>query len=195
MLVEDKAGNLGKKVERARLSGVITERDLQALSWVISQGVMTVDQIYRAIYSSRDVGSSRHAYRRVQFLVDAGYLTAVTAAHKKDRFLKATKRAQHLLEVKSVPDVTRMLHVPTLAEIPHAEVLTEIRIAIAKAGKHGDGLWWRSEGSLLEDESFPAARFRDLMPDALWITKSGKRVAIVQLMLFYGFRLMVRIEI
>lgn len=169
---------LKQKSNRTRVNGIVTERDSLALSWVISQGVMTVDQIYRAIYSSEVVGSSRHTYRRVQFLEDAGYLTSVTASYKKERFLKATKRAQHLLEMQSVPDVTRSLHIPTLAEIPHAEVLTEIRIAIAKAGKHGDGLWWRSEGSLLEDDSFPAARFRDLMPDALWVTKSGKRVAI-----------------
>ena len=139
---------------------------------------MSVDQIYRAVYSGSAVKSSRHAYKRVQFLEASGYLASVTATHKRVRFLKATKRALDLLLIRSVPDVTRTLHIPTKAEIPHAEILTEIRIAILKSGKHAAGIWWRSEGSLLEDDAFPSQRFRDLMPDALWITKSGKRVAI-----------------
>ena len=138
-VLENKVGITTRNIKLASISGVVTERDLQALSWVISQGVMTVDQIYRAVYSSETVGSSRHTYRRVQFLEDAGYLTSVIAHHKKERFLKATRRAQQLLGMKGVADVTRALHVPTIAEIPHAEVLTEIRIAIAKSGKHGDG--------------------------------------------------------
>ena len=156
----------------------MTERDELALSWVLSQGVMTVDQIYRAVYASDSVKSSRYAYRRVQFLEESRYLFAVHASHKKERFLKATKRAQALLALKAYPDVTRILHSPALSEIPHAEVLTEIRIAIAKSGKHGEGVWWRSEGSLLEDPSFLNERFNDLMPDALWVTKSGRRIAI-----------------
>ena len=162
----------------AVISGQVTERDVLALSWVLSCGVMTVDQIFRAVYSGGAVKSSRYAYKRVQFLEDSGYLTSVNAAHKKERFLKVTKKAQKFLLLKGVPDITRTLQVPTMSEIPHAEVLTEVRITILKTGKHGYGQWWRSEGSLIEDEGFPSARFRDLMPDALWVTKSGKRVAI-----------------
>ena len=176
---EKKFGLVRKSVaDAAVISGVVTERDAIALSWVISQGVMSVDQIFRAVYSGGGTASSRYAYKRVQFLESSGYLASVNAGHKKERFLKATKRAQKLLFLKGLPDITQTLHIPTISEIPHAEILTEIRIAILKSGKHAGGLWWRSEGSLLEDEAFPKTRFQDLLPDALWVTKSGTRVAI-----------------
>ena len=140
--------------------------------------MMSADQIFRAVYESGQVKSSRYAYKRIQFLEKSGYLESIRAPHKRERFLKGTRSTIKLLSVLNVPDTTRVLHIPTLSEIPHAEVLTEIRIAILKSGRYQDGSWWRSEGSLLEDPTFPKERFRDLLPDALWITKSGKRVAI-----------------
>lgn len=170
--------NKSRQIRVSVVSGVVTDRDTRALSWVIEQGVMTVDQIFRAVYASETTKSSCYAYKRVRFLEDSKFLVSVSSPDRKERFLKASRHAQKLLSAKGVEGVTRTLNTPTLSEIPHASVLTEIRIEILKSGKHGVGQWWRSEGSLLEDDSFPSARFRDLMPDAVWVTKSGKRVAI-----------------
>lgn len=161
------------------VTGVVTARDLKALHWVLHQGVMTVDQIYRAVYAALSTQSSRYAYKRVQFLEKAKYLTSVSSPHSKHRFLKVTKSAQGLLLARGVRDVTRNLYVPSVVEIPHSEVLTEIRIAIQESGKHMAGEeWWLSEGTLLEDTGFPKERFQDLMPDALWLTRTGRKVAI-----------------
>ncbi len=161
-----------------QVSGVVTHRDAEALAWVLHQGVMTVDQIFRAVYRREGATSPRHAYKRIQFLIQSGFLIAVVSAHKKDRFLKISKLGQSLLFMRNAPNVTRVLSVPSTSEIPHAEVLTEIRIAIRDSGKHGDAYWWRGEGELSEDEGFPKERFRDLMPDAIWVTRSSRRVAI-----------------
>ncbi len=178
-LGEESSVSVERDRGRIAISGRVTERDELALSWILSQGVMTVDQIYRAVYSADGAKSLRIAYARVKFLESSRYLFAVHATHKRDRFFKATKRAQSLLLLKKYPDVTRALYVPSLSEIPHAEILTEIRIAILKSGKHAnEPMWWRSEGSLMEDKAFPKERFYDLMPDALWVTKSGRRIAI-----------------
>ncbi len=160
------------------LTGVVTERDAEALLWILHQGVMTVDQIFRAIYSRGNAGSPRHAYTRIQFLEQSGFLVSLVSPHRKHRFFKITKQGQSYLLSRNVPSVTRVLSVPSVSEIPHAEVLTEIRIAIQASGKHGDCSWWRGEGELFEDEDFPKERFRDLMPDAIWVTKSSRRVAI-----------------
>lgn len=161
---------------KTEVSGVLTDREVLAITWVIEQGVMTADQIFRAVYDDGSGKTSRYAYRRIQFLEEAGYLESVSAFHKKEKFLKAKRQALKTLQLRGC--MTRTLSTPTISEIPHAEVLTEIRIAILKSGKHGDAPWWRCESVLLDDEAFPAFRFQDLMPDALWITKSGKRVAI-----------------
>ena len=182
-MIEDKQNSSTitkiKSNARKEISGVVTERDELALLWVASQGVMTVDQIHRAVYSRGVLKSPRITYTRVKFLEESRYLFAVHANHKKDRFFKATRQTLELLHLKNYCGVTRSLHVPSISEIPHAEVLTEIRIAIAKAGRHSnDSQWWRSEGSLLEDPNFPRQRFYDLLPDALWLTRSGKRIAI-----------------
>ena len=92
--------------------------------------------------------------------------------------MKITKLGQSYLFSQNIGNVTRVLSVPSNSEIPHAEILTEIRIAIQESGKHGDSLWWRGECLLSEDDEFPKERFRDLMPYAIWITKSSRRVAI-----------------
>jgi hypothetical protein len=160
------------------VSGVVTERDLLALTWVLEQGVMTVDQLHRAVYQGEGTASSRAAFKRVQFLEASGFLVSLMSPHKKHRFLKATKRAQELLLVRAVKNIPLSLSSPSLSETPHSEILTEIRLAIRDSGKHGSDLWWRGEGTLLEDEGFPKERFRDLMPDAIWVTKSSRRVAI-----------------
>lgn len=176
--VEKTQDKIGLEVESEEAVGVLTERDSVALSWVVAQGAMTVDQIFRAVYSSHQAKSARYAYRRIRFLVASGFLVKANAYHRKDRFYKATRQTLRLLSLQGLPEVTRTLHVPTVSEMPHAEILTEVRLAIQASGKHSEGLWWRSEGSLIEDPDFPKERFRDLMPDAIWITKSGKRIAI-----------------
>lgn len=168
----------GRRRSFAEITGVITDRDLECLAWVISQGVMTGDQIYRAIYEGSNTKSSRYAYKRIQFLESSGYLESIRAPHKRDRFLKGTRAALRLLSVKNYPDLPGSLCTPTISEFPHAEVLTDIRIAILKSGRHSNGLWWRGEGVLLQDSTFPKERFRDLLPDALWTTKGGQRIAI-----------------
>lgn len=177
---EIKVPSLKLKASRksAAMTGVVTERDASALLWVLHQGVMTVDQLFRAVYRTSQTQSPRYAYTRIQFLEQSGFLVSLKSAHRKDRFLKIAKLGQSYLLSQSIQNVTRVLSVPSTLEIPHAEILTEIRIAIQESGKHGDSLWWRGECLLSEDDEFPKERFRDLMPDAIWMTKSSRRVAI-----------------
>ena len=143
------------------ITRVVTDRDAEALLWVLHQGVMTVGQLFRAVYRTSPSQSPRHAYTRIQFLEQSGFLVSLKSPHRKDRFLKITKLGQSYLFSQNIGNVTRVLSVPSTSEIPHAEILTEIRIAIQESGKHGDGFWWRGECLLSEDDEFPKECFRE----------------------------------
>ena len=179
---QDEIKVLSLKLKASRksvvLTGVVTDRDAEALLWVLHQGVMTVDQLFRAVYRTSPSQSPRHAYARVKFLEQFGSLVSLKSAHRKDRFLKITKLGQSYLFSQNIQNVTRVPSVPSNSEIPHAEILTKIRVAIQESGKHGEGFWWRGECLLSEDDAFPKERFGSLMPDAIWVTKSSRRVAI-----------------
>ena len=76
------------------MTGVVTDRDAEALLWVLHQGVMTAGQLFRAVYRTSPSQSPRHAYTRIQFLEQSGFLVSLKSAHRKDRFLKITKLGQ-----------------------------------------------------------------------------------------------------
>ena len=64
---------------------------------------------------------------------------------------------------------------PAINEIPHADRLTELRLATLHAGKC---VSWKSDRELAIDPAFPRERFYGLIPDAVWTTPSDRRIAV-----------------
>lgn len=166
---------LGKKNvvgSEAKSRCVIVDRDVKCCQWVCEQGAMTVEQLYRAVWWSAESRSSSYAYERIQFLEREGFLEGVKTPYSLKTFFRPTKKTQALVssrigEVRPVP----VSLVPS-NEIPHTDVLTELRLAVIRAGRLGS---WRTDRMLNIDPEFPKHRFEVAVPDVIWTTKDSKR--------------------
>ncbi len=163
------------KEGKRKVAGVITPRDVKACLWVCEQGCMTVDQIWRAVWWSDASRGPRYAYERVLFLERAGYLSRVTTNHSLKSYFRATRAAQELAGASGETQGYVPLASPPINEIPHADMLTELRLSVLKAKKC---VSWKPDRVLVVDPSFPKERLYGIVPDALWITQSGKRIAV-----------------
>jgi hypothetical protein len=136
---------------------------------------MTVEQLWRAVWRSAESASPRYAYERVLFLERAGFLTPLKTAYSLKRYFRATKKAQEAAVDASEGSTPIPFVFSRVSEILHTDGLTELRIATLRANKCAD---WRTDRVLVLDENFPRARFHGHVPDAIWTTPSGKRVAV-----------------
>ena len=165
--------------ERHQPRGVLTERDAKACLWVLEQGAMTVDQLWRAVWWSDASRGPRYAYERVLFLERAGFLVRIATPYSQKNYFRATRMAQELVSGRSEGYGPLPLSSPPLNEIPHADLLTEIRLLIARSGRHAASeTWWRPDRVLSVDPGFPRERFYGILPDAIWVTRRGKRIAV-----------------
>ncbi len=64
---------------------------------------------------------------------------------------------------------------PPISQLFHVQHLTDLRLLISKYGKLST---WKSERTLLIDPLFPKQRFREHLPDALWVNPGGQRILI-----------------
>lgn len=136
---------------------------------------MTVDQLWRAVWWSDASRGPRYAYERVLFLERAGYLDRVATDHSLKFYFRATRQGQELVGTSDEAQGMVPLASPAINEIPHADRLTEIRLSVLRAGKIAS---WKTDRVLAIDATFPRERFYRLIPDALWTTPSGKRIAV-----------------
>lgn len=170
-------GNHKEGESRGRVRGILTARDRIACRWVCEQGVMTVDQLWRAVWWNDESRSARYAYDRVKFLTDAGFLIGVRTHYSLRVYFKATKLAQgvasELLGAQSYESIP--LASPKLSEVLHADGLTELRLMTLRANKCTS---WKTDRVLSLDASFPKERFYGHLPDAIWTSPSGRRVAV-----------------
>lgn len=164
------------KKKNTEINGVITEREKQACQWICEQGAMTVDQLWRAVWSRAELTTGNYVYRRIAFLEKTGFLAKIRTSKSRKTFFKATRRGHEIAsELGLAP-----LHAPREGEITHTEGLTEIRLAVIKAGRldiHGEYAW-RTDRVLNIDPQFHRERFYQHLPDAIWRTASGKKIAI-----------------
>jgi hypothetical protein len=169
-----------KKIESPKegarkVAGIITPRDIKACLWICEQGCMTVDQIWRAVWWSDASRGPRYAYERVLFLERAGYLVRVTSNHSLKSYFRATRIGQELASTSEEAQGMVPLASPAINEIPHAHALTELRLSVLKFKRCAS---WKSDRVLVSDPSFPRERFYGIIPDAVWTTPSGKRIAV-----------------
>ena len=164
-----------------RLGGVLTKRDRLACLWVCEQGVMTVDQLWKAFWWTPESNSPRYAYDRVGWLASAGFLAPMRSPYSLKTFFKATKQAQEAASDAGEGLTLVPLQTPPISEIGHSDGLTELRLAVTRADRLGSlpGIQpWRTDRVLSIDPSFPKERFYSHLPDAIWVTPSGRRIAV-----------------
>lgn len=165
-----------KTQEHAR---VITDRDVLALRIVLQMGVLTVGQAYQLVWWTSESKSKRYAERRMSFLTESGFLTRTVTPYSRSRFHRATRSALDLVQ-SQFPDfcLTTLAPVST-PEIPHSDGLAELRCLIKINGRfQNPDNFWKSDRELRVDPDFPKERLFDSIPDAIWTTKSGKRIAV-----------------
>jgi hypothetical protein len=136
---------------------------------------MTADQLYRAVWWSPESRSGTYAYNRIGFLSRAGFLKGDRTSYSLKIYYKATKLAHDAASEIVSGDTIIPLHHPKESETLHTDGLTELRLAVLRAGR---GTRWQADRSLAIDASFPRERFYGHIPDAIWTTPSGKRVAV-----------------
>ncbi|MCC6278943.1 MAG: hypothetical protein LC102_01100 [Ignavibacteriales bacterium] len=155
--------------------GVVTARDGIACRLVCEQGVMTIDQLWRAVWWSEDSRSPRYVYDRVSFLVASQFLAKMRSPYSLKSYFRATRMGQELASTSGESSRLVPLATPRVSEIPHADGMTELRLMVSKAGKSVE---WRPDRALAIDSMFPKERFYGIVPDAIWVTKTGKRIAV-----------------
>lgn len=155
--------------------GVLTERDALACRWVCEQGVMTVDQLWRAVWWSPESNSPRYAYDRVLFLERAGFFEAIRSAYSLKTYFKATRTAQDVAMAAGQGVSLIPLSTPPITEIGHADGMTELRLFVLRSQPSA---LWRSDRVLVIDPEFPRERFYGHVPDAIWTTPKGARIAV-----------------
>ena len=174
----------GKKREagkRRSIGGVLTERDRTACLWVCEQGVMTVEQLWRAVWWTPESRSPRYAYDRALFLERNGFLEGIRSPHSLKTYFKASRLAQEAASQLDGGLALVPLHSPPINEIGHADGLTELRLAVLRSGRMGNSSStkpWRTDRVLMIDPEFPRERFYQHLPDAIWLTPSGNRIAL-----------------
>lgn len=168
------AKSRGVSVVRGKTRGVVTDRDREALRLVCEQGAVSVDQLWRGVWDvDCESQSPRYTYERVKFLEESRFLEGVRSTHNLKTYFRATSKTVACVAAGGVgASLIPSSKTPT-NEIPHVDVLTEIRLAATKAGKVSS---WQTDRMLLLDPNFP--RERVLVPDAIWVTKSGRRIAV-----------------
>ncbi|MBI4129595.1 hypothetical protein HY464_02790 [Candidatus Peregrinibacteria bacterium] len=171
--VEPKVKNLRRKPRS--IGGVVTSRDRLACRWVCEQGAMTVDQLWRAVWWSETSNSPRYAYDRVAFLTRAGFLSGIRTAYNLKTYFKATRAAHELAGTAGEGVSLIPLHAPAIGEIGHADGLTELRLAVQRFQGEAS---WRSDRVLVMDPAFARERFYSHVPDAIWTTPRGARIAV-----------------
>lgn len=159
----------------ARLGGVLTDRDRLACQWVCEQGAMTADQLYRAVWWSPESRSGTYAYNRIGFLSRAGFLKGARTSYSLKIYYKATKLAHDAASEIVSGDTIIPLHHPKESETLHTDGLTELRLAVFRAGR---STRWQTDRALVLDAKFPKERFYGHLPDAVWTMPSGKKVAV-----------------
>ncbi len=155
--------------------GVVTQRDVIAMRWVSEQGVMTVDQLWRAVWMTDIAKESRYAYVRVSFLERAGFLEKLKTPFYQQSHYRLTHQGHSFISGKVVDTLIPSQKTPLL-EIPHVHVLTEMRLAAQRANKSKS---WRTDRMLAIDATFPKERLDVTLPDAIWITQeTGRKIAL-----------------
>lgn len=167
---------VGSRQKQKIVRGVVTKRDASACRLVCEQGVMTVDQLWRAVWWGPDSNSPRYAYDRVSFLEHAGFLKGMRSAYSLKTYFKATKQAQELAgQMGGEGSGLVPLASPPVSEIPHSDGMTELRLAVMRAQLTA---LWRTDRVLMIDPSFPRERFFGHVPDAIWTTPKGTLIAV-----------------
>lgn len=165
-----------KKIKKERVRGVVTERDLEALRWICEQGIMTVDQLWRAVWWNDQTRGPRYAYERVLFLERARFLEKVKTPYSLKSYFRARKRAYNLLSTRGQGVTLIPTPKTPINETLHVDGLTEMRLAVLRSGKHGN---WIPDRVLRINPNFPRERFEVTVPDAIWTTKeSHRRIAV-----------------
>lgn len=176
--MEEVESGLGRRREQGTGRQVVVDKDVLCCQWICEQGAMTVDQLHRAVWGrGGESKCSRYAYERVQFLEREKFLEAVRTSYSLKSFFRPTKKAQEIVSVRgdgvSIVPVTL---VPT-NEIPHVDILTELRLALIRADRVES---WKTDRMLLLDSEFPKSRFEVSIPDVIWTTKDSKRRIAVE---------------
>lgn len=165
-----------KNFKKEKVRGIVTERDLLAMSWICEQGCMTVDQLWRGIWWNDTSRGPRYAYERVLFLERAGFLEKVKTPYSLKSYFKARKRAYNLLSTRGEGVSLIPTQKAPLNETLHVDGLTEMRLAAFRSGKVKS---WITDRMLLVDPTFPRERFEITVPDAIWTLKeSERRIAV-----------------
>jgi hypothetical protein len=136
---------------------------------------MTVDQLWRAVWWSDASKSARYAYDRVLFLERSGFLEPIRTPFSLKTYFKATRMARELAEQVGEGMAPIPLCAPPLSEIPHTDGLTELRLGTLRAGR---AAIWKTDRVLAIDPAFPRERFYSHLPDAIWTTPRGQRIAV-----------------
>lgn len=172
---EEGKGKTGTGSIGAKLGGVLTDRDRLACQWVCEQGAMTADQLYRAVWWSPESRSGTYAYNRIGFLARAGFLRGARTSYSLKIYYKATKLAHDAASEIVSGDTIIPLHHPKESETLHTDGLTELRLAVLRAGR---STRWQADRALVLDARFPKERFYGHLPDAVWTMPSGRKVAV-----------------
>lgn len=159
------------RLGKGEKSGWLSANDIECLEFISFQGIVTIEQLWRAVVNRYSQGrSQRHLYRRVEFWLEHRIVQSFKEPGSKRVYLSISRRGIEAIQLRS----SRPLPYPPppKTELAHTLALTEFRLAAEEAGKVTR---WVSDRCLRLCPEFPA-RLGNYCPDAYWVTRSGKRI-------------------
>lgn len=162
------------KEQSSEFRGRVTEKDQQALRWIAEQGIMTVDQLWRGIWKTGEMKSSRYAYLRVQFLSQLGWIKKGRSPYLMGAHCVLTKKGASFLAGTRLGSCLPVGSVP-VSEILHFYFLTEARLRLTELNRV---VSWKTDRVMAVDPLLRGSRIFKYLPDALWTDANGIRTAI-----------------
>jgi hypothetical protein len=151
----------------------LTERELRAIQLACEQGVVTAEQLWHAVWKGQKQVTKNYTYKRLKRLLKCQVLDAYKSPINRRLYFAAAPLGR--LHLEAARGIRAPEYIPPSIQFRHAERLTDIRLAIERAGRLAS---WATDQMLLIHPSFPRDRFRGYVPDALWVTPTKSRVLV-----------------
>lgn len=156
----------------------MTSRDMDILEFVLEMKFSTIEDIHSKFFKFTKTGDKssclRWARERVANLVKSDFLKAVKDVCHRTLYIVTSKGYMYLRNSRIENIYSRALQQIDSRTYDHDQKVIQIRLALEESGEIDK---WISERQLSEIEEYRTFLPTEFRPDAIYLTKDGRKVA------------------
>lgn len=156
----------------------MTSRDMDILEFILEMKFSTIEDIHFKFFKFTKTGDKssclRWARERVANLVKSDFLKAIKDVCHRTLYIVTIKGYMYLKNSRTDNFYSRALQSVDGRTYDHDQKVIQLRLALEESGNVSK---WISERQLSEIEEFKSLLPLEFRPDAIYETKSGKKVA------------------